>query len=140
MIKLDNHRRLGDTEKIRKGDFYKNMQTGEVCPVAYSIGRSPYDYYGYEFYRRKHTKMPTPVVTPVRNRTVTVQKVSTKEKKRMPVVEFTYKNTTRVVSVISLNDTNLKGLEHTWNHDGTKYQFKSFLVNRVQGPIVLTSY
>ncbi len=130
MIKLDNHRLLKPNEVIRKGDFYKTLSTGVVSPVKHSIGKTPaYGYYGYEFYRRKHTKKvvapaPKPTAPPVA---------------KYPTVTFKYNYVQREVQVISLTSVYVTGLEVT--HEGTKakYQFKKFLRSRIQSAIHLTA-
>ena len=130
MIQLNNHRQLKLTETIRTGDFFKGV-LGGIAPVKYSIGKTPNRYYGYTFWRRKHTKKPA-TVAPALRRAVAAQPA----KAKYPTVTFKYKWLQREVQVIEMDDTYITGLEVSHVDGKNKYQFKKFL-RRKAGPIEL---
>jgi hypothetical protein len=138
-MKLNNHRQLRPNEIIKKGDVVL-LDDGMTIPVYNSIGQTP-ALIGHikplSFYRRKHIKKQPAVKPPAK---VTVTKAN---QIQIPatIVEFYYNNTLRQMQVIKMDDTYLKGLEITRRRDNSKqYQFKSFLLGRIDDPLRLIHY
>jgi len=138
---LDNHRPLRFDEIIRKGDFYKT-KNGDILPVKFSIGHRPDTYSAgrFTFWRRRHTRKPTPA--PKRPVVPTVKPALNTP--RFPEVKFLYPSTKRWgapverhVKVISQDETYIVGLEVL---EGGGHQFKKFCINKVKGEIRLIRF
>ncbi len=126
-----NYRQLKNGETIRKDDVYQNVRNpAYVGRVDGSIGRLVDGYRGdYTFWRRRHTKK------------VAVKPAPKQDETPVAIVEFAYSFTPRQVQVIKMDDRYLKGLEITEGRDRKRrYQFKSFLLDRVDEPLRLVHY
>ena len=134
-MKIPSHyRQLKPNETIRKGDLCKHEHSnyGTVDTVSnFAIGKRSDTFNGWTFWRRRHVKKSSAIKTD-----------TSKGPHSITVVGFYYKGKNRVVQMIKMDDTYLKGLEMNWNKEKKKYsyQFKSFLLNRIFGNVVLIHY
>lgn len=147
-MRLPSHyRKLHSYEVIKNGDYYVNPSNPDVLgKVNSSVGHVVSEYNknfsNYDFYRRRHVKAKSPLKI-VRTKSVAPSdyQVVAKKSVNQTVVKFLYKNKTRRVQLISMDNRYLTGLEIYTNSDGvTQYQFKNFLRSRMETPAVLEAF
>jgi hypothetical protein len=137
-LTLEHKRRLRSTEIIKKGDVYIRYDIyypdrGKITPAKYSIGKLVHYYEpgGYQFWRRLHTKKP-------KKGSTTAPASSTAP---VTIVQFKYNGTKRLVQLIKMDKSYLKGLDITIGRDQKRrYQFKSFLRSRIYDDPLLAHF
>jgi hypothetical protein len=138
----DNHRQLKPTEPIRLRDIAKSEDMDDI-KVVYptTVGDTPETWPGWTFWRRKHTKKSVNL----RQRHPTIEPAFAMKgpvMRPVAIVEFNYySGCTHQVVVVKMDDTYLKGLDIVDTvANKRKYQFKSFLLGRIDGPILLVHF